>query len=264
MNKATCVTCMLFRFKILASTLLLILFFGSFKQPDKILNIVFIGDSITHGTMQKDQSPPIYAGEYLKQKGQWTTVNIYNSGISGFTTVDFLPVTNKAFRKVQTVADSLYQDKMATLVFSIMLGTNDSAIKGPTGAPVTPEQYRLNLKAITDSLTTQYPNCKIVYNYPIWYSNNTHNRGATYLQEGQSRVLLYRKEIDHLVESYHRTGNHQVFKGDTKAYQYFKENYLTDLKAENGLDGVFYLHPNKKGDIALGQLWAKAISKVLK
>jgi len=34
--------------------------------------------------------------------------------------------------------------------------------------------------------------------------------------------------------------------GDTKAFDYFRDNYLTDLIPESGNAGTFYLHPNKK------------------
>jgi lysophospholipase L1-like esterase len=236
----------------------------SFALREKpAINVVFIGDSITHGTMAKDQSPPIYADSALVQSNKFSKVLMSNQGVSGFTTVDFLPATHKAYPKVRAVADIFYADTKAVLVFSVMLGTNDSAIKGPTGAPVSREDYHHNLKIIADSLLAAYPECKIVLNYPIWYSNNTHNRGAAYMQEGQTRVLAYQPEIDALVKAYKKTNPHHVFVGDKDAYKYFEQNYLTDFKAENGLDGVFYLHPNKKGDMALGRFWCDAIIKAL-
>ncbi|OCX53289.1 lipolytic protein G-D-S-L family [Mucilaginibacter sp. PPCGB 2223] len=228
------------------------------------INVVFIGDSITHGTTQKDETPPNYTDSALVQSGKFKTVQVANQGISGYTTVDFLPATHKSYPKVRAAADAFYTDKQAMLVFSIMLGTNDSAIKGPTGSPVSPQDYHANLKTIADSLLAAYPTCKIVINHPIWYSNNTHNRGAAYMQEGQDRVLLYHKEIDALVKEYAKINPHHVYLGDTKGYKYFDENHLTDFKAENGLDGVFYLHPNKKGDITLGKFWCDAIIRALK
>lgn len=237
----------------------------SFALREKpAINVVFIGDSITHGTTQKDETPPNYTDSALTQTGKFKKVQVANQGVSGYTTVDFLPATHKTYPKVKAAADAFYADKQAILVFSIMLGTNDSAIKGPTGAPVAPQDYHQNLKTIADSLLAAYPACKIVLNHPIWYSNNTHNRGAAYMQEGQTRVLTYHTEIDALVKEYAKTNPHHVFVGDKDAYKYFEQNYLTDLKAENGLDGVFYLHPNKKGDIALGKFWCDAILKALK
>lgn len=228
------------------------------------INVIFIGDSITHGTTQKGETPPNYADSALVQTGKFGKVQTSNQEISGFTTVDFLPATYKAYPKVRAAADAFYADKQATLVFSIMLGTNDSAIKGPNGSPVSPESYYRNLKTIADSLLAAYPNCKIVINYPTWYSNNTHNRGAAYMQEGFDRLNSYFPQIDALVKEYKKTTPHHVFVGDKDAFKYFEANHLTDLKAENGLDGVFYLHPNKKGDVSLGKFWCDAIIKALK
>jgi len=246
-----------------AIVLLLLLSSFAFDKQENI-NIVFIGDSITHGTMAKDQSPVIYAGNYLEQKQLFKKVQVSNQGVSGFTTVDFLPATNKAYPKVKAAADEFYRDSTAQLVFSIMLGTNDSAIRGPTGSPVSAANYRANLTTIADSLLAAYPRSKIVLNYPIWYSNNTHNSGAAYLEEGQLRLKSYWPEIDAVVKAFKNSHPRHVFKGDRKAYQYFEDNYKTDLKPEKGLDGIFYLHPNKPGDMALGGFWAKAIASAVK
>jgi hypothetical protein len=48
-----------------------------------------------------------------------------------------------------------------------------------------------------------------------------------------------------------------------RAYDYFAATYLTNLNAESGQNGTFYLHPNRSGAEALGELWASAISRVL-
>ena len=50
--------------------------------------------------------------------------------------------------------------------------------------------------------------------------------------------------------------------GDTEGFDYFKTHYETELFPEEGNAGTFYLHPNKKGAAALGELWGKAIQKV--
>lgn len=251
--------------KILVPSVIVALVLCSFALREKPnVNVVFIGDSITHGTTLKGETPPNYADSALVQIGKFGKVQTSNQGVSGFTTVDFLPVTHKAYPKVRAAADAFYADKQAVLIFSIMLGTNDSAIKGPTGSPVSAEAYHQNLKTIADSLLAVYPNCKIVLNYPTWYSNNTHNRGAAYMQEGFDRLNSYFPEIDALVKEFKKSNPHHVFVGDKDAFNYFEANHLTDLKAENGLDGVFYLHPNKKGDVALGKFWCDAIVKALK
>ncbi|OKS85086.1 GDSL-type esterase/lipase family protein [Mucilaginibacter polytrichastri] len=229
------------------------------------IDIVFIGDSITHGAGLKaaeTQAPPVIAVNYLNQLGIGT-VQCNNQGVSGFTTVDFLPATKKAYPKVIAAADAFYADKSAQLIFSVMLGTNDSAIKGPNGAPVAAAYYHTNIKLIADSLLARYPECKIVLHRPIWYSDSTHN-GSTYLVEGRERLNSYFPEIKLLVKEYKSSNPGHVFLGDNDGYNYFKKNYLTDLGAENGRSGIFYLHPNEKGAAALGVLWGKAIARILK
>ncbi len=240
--------------------LLFFVLFSFSASPKKELDIVFIGDSITAGTGLKtntEHSPPIYACIYLKQESRIGDVKFSNQGVSGFTTVDFLPSTGE-FKKVVDAARVYSKDTQALLIFSIMLGTNDSAMDGPNGSPVSPAAYRLNLKAICDSLLYDYPQSKIVINHPIWYSPNTHN-GSTYLQDGLTRLQRYFPEIDSLVKDYSVAHHGHVFNGDKHAFGYFKKNYLTDLQGEQGKDGIFYLHPNDKGSEALGNFWGRAI-----
>ena len=240
-------------------------FTSSAQTVKQNLNIVFIGNSITHGANLDDpldHAPPVIAAVYLRKQANIGTVNYSNQGYSGFTTVDFLPSTGTAFKKVE-VATSAFEDKKAQLIFSIKLGTNDSAIEGPNGSPVAPGNYQQNLKTIADNLLKEFPGCIIIFQHPIWYSPNTYN-GAKYLQEGLSRLQSYIPLIDQLVADYAQTHPKQVFVGDTDAFGYFKKNYLTDLTPEEGHQGTFYLHPNKKGAAALGTFWAKAILKVLK
>ncbi|MDR3696783.1 GDSL-type esterase/lipase family protein [Mucilaginibacter sp.] len=229
------------------------------------LNIVFIGNSITHGANLDDplnDAPPVIAAAYLRQQDNIGTVTYFNQGYSGFTTVDFLPSTGTAFKRVENAAYA-FEDKKALLIFSIKLGTNDSAIQGPNGSPVAPDSYRQNLKTIAGNLLKDFPGCIIIFQHPIWYSPNTYN-GAKYLQEGLSRLQRYVPLIDQLVADYGKTHPKQVFVGDTEAFGYFKNNYLTDLTPEEGHQGIFYLHPNKKGAAALGAFWGKAILKVIK
>ncbi|PRY52658.1 lysophospholipase L1-like esterase [Arcticibacter pallidicorallinus] len=228
------------------------------------LNVVFIGDSITRGTASKDQSPPSHTENMLRQLNQWKKVQVSNQGRSGNTTLNFLPTSKSAYASVRAAADQFYQDKTATLVFCIMLGTNDSAIKGPLGSPVSPSTYHSNLRTITDSLLSAYPECRIVFNYPLWYSDNAQNKGAEYKKEGQLRIRAYWPEVDELVKSYKKSHKGQVFTGDKKAYNYFKENHLTDFRTETGPSGTFYLHPNEQGDKTLAGFWVKAIVKALK
>jgi lysophospholipase L1-like esterase len=253
--------------KLILSGLLVTTALCSFESlQKKNVDIVFIGDSITHGAKLKDyttQAPPVFATAYLQQAFGFGNIQFSNQGVSGYTTVDFLP-SNKTYKKVIAAADMMYNDKSATLVFCIMLGTNDSAISGPNGAPVAANQYRGNLKTISDSLLGRYPDCKIIINHPIWYSPNCANGHSTYLQEGLTRLQTYFAEIQTLVKDYKSSHPKHVFLGDEKAFSYFKKNFMTDLTEEKGPNGTFYLHPNEKGAKALGQLWGKAIEKNLK
>ncbi|EHQ24536.1 GDSL-type esterase/lipase family protein [Mucilaginibacter paludis] len=253
--------------KSITALLLLTIALCSFVVPQKQnLNIVFIGDSITHGARLKDftiQAPPVFATGYLQKQPGFGNIQFSNQGVSGYTTVDFLPATHKAYAKVIAAANAFYNDKEATLVFSIMLGTNDSAISGPNGAPVSPQNYKANLKTIADSLLARYPECKIIINRPIWYSTNTANGHSTYMQEGLARLQSYFAEIDALIREYKSTHPKHVLRGDKAGFKYFEKNYLTDLGDEKGPHGTFYLHPNPKGAIALGNMWGKAIARAL-
>jgi len=237
---------------------------GAKAQSAKNLNIVFIGNSITYGANlahPETDAPPVIVAKYWAQQVPIGAIAFSNQGHSGYTTLDFLPHT-AAFASAETAA-RVFSDKNALLIFSIDLGTNDSAIKGPNGAPVKPEDYRENLKTITDALLKDFPRCVVMINHPIWYSPNTYN-GAMYLQEGLDRLQTYFPEIDSLVADYRKSQPKRVFVGDLMAFDYFKTNYLTDLTPENGHQGTFYLHPNKEGAIALGNYWGAAIYKLVK
>lgn len=225
-------------------------------------NIVFIGNSITQGVIidnPLDEAPPVQAVRWLEEQNIGK-VAFRNCGVSGRTTIDFLPFTATEFPKVKQAADELSKEN-GTLVFSIMLGTNDSAVKGPRGAPVLPQEYYTNLKAIADELLRLYPASRIVLNRPIWYSPTTQNN-SVYLQEGLDRLQSYFPVLKQLVSDYVHTNSGQVHLGDTAAFDYFKDDkslYIT----EKGKAGNFYLHPNKEGAQKLGEFWGKAIVNAL-
>ena len=229
------------------------------------LDIVFIGNSITYGANlenPKQDAPPVIASEILRKKTGIESVQFSNQGRSGFTTVNYLP-DSPTFAEVIQATKLLHTNSEHTLIFSIKLGTNDSAISGPQGAPVSKEDYRKNMKAIIDELLRQFPDAKVVLQQPIWYSTNTYNR-SKYLAEGLARLQSYFPELEALVKSYSATNKNQVFMGDQKGFNYFRKNYLTDLVAEKGQQGTFYLHPNPKGAAQLASFWAEAIYKILK
>ncbi|MDP4205527.1 MAG: SGNH/GDSL hydrolase family protein, partial [Bacteroidota bacterium] len=141
------------------------------------LNIVFVGNSITYGAGLQNpetEAPPVHASAYLMKQPGIGKVNYSNQGRSGYTTVDFLP-SGDTFKFVEEAANSFQKNNDGLLIFSIILGTNDSAIKGPLGSPVSPDSYQQNLKTIADRLLKDYPECKIVFQHPLWYSPNTYN-----------------------------------------------------------------------------------------
>lgn len=240
------------------------LLFAFAPASKKKVAIVFVGDSITYGAGiagREDKAPPAVATSWLNANSDATVV-CNNQGRSGFTTVDYLPATHKAFYQVTAAADALQQQPADELLFSVMLGTNDSAEQGPNGSPVAPAAYHANLRTITDSLLAHFPRCKIVLQCPTWYSTNTYN-GARYLAAGLARLQTYVPEIKALVKEYKASRPGHVFLGDEAAYTAFEKNATTYLQPENGRQGVFYLHPNEKGAAVLGEYWAKAIRKVL-
>jgi lysophospholipase L1-like esterase len=229
------------------------------------LDIVFIGNSITYGANlenPKQEAPPVIASEILRKKSGINSVQFSNQGRSGYTTVNYLP-DSPTFDEVIQATKQLHTNPDHVLVFSIKLGTNDSAIQGPLGAPVSKEDYRKNMKTIIDELLKQFPTAKIVLQQPIWYSPNTYN-GSKYLAEGLARLQSYFPELKSLVKSYSVTNKNKVYLGNQEAFDYFKKNYLTDLVAEKGQQGTFYLHPNVKGAAKLADFWAESIYKIVK
>ena len=234
-------------------------------EEKRNLNIVFIGNSITQGALLEDpahEAPPVQATLFLAKQPDVGAVKFSNQGVSGCTTTDYLPQTETLFPKAVAAAGQFKDETWATLIFSIMLGTNDSAIVGPNGAPASPAKYYENMRAIIDQLLALFPDCKVVLQRPVWYSPNTYN-GAKYMEEGLNRLQSYYPEIQSLVLDYSKRFPGQVFMGDSDGFDYFKTNYLTDLRPEDGNAGTFYLHPNKKGATVLGQFWGKSIYKVI-
>ncbi len=241
-----------------------------YSKPMKKLVLVFLGDSITAGAgiSEKSDAPPSRCGAYLKENG-YGDLTVANCGVSGYTTLDFLPKivdgkpTGKQFLKVLDAAEPFKNDKDTELIFSIMLGTNDSAVKGPNGSPVSPEDYRRNMKEIADKLLDDFPTAKIVIHRPIWYSPTTQN-SSTYLLEGQLRLRAYWPELETLVGYYEKTSvKGCVFLGDVNAFNYFKTNAERVFLPEKGAAGDFFLHPNKPGADVLGRFWGAAVKRAI-
>ena len=170
--------------KRLILVLAMVLSVGSIvAQPrkSKTCNLIFIGNSITEGVLHADKSktaPPVVAAEMVERMLKMD-VHFRNCGRSGATTVDFLPATERDFVRVERAIKEIQQVSYAPIVFSIMLGTNDSANFGPNGSPVSNEDYKKNLMTMIGRLRELCPEAVFVLQRPIWYSPNTHN-GAQY------------------------------------------------------------------------------------
>ena len=135
---------------------------GDASRSD-VLNIVFIGDSITEGNYLP-QAPPVLTANWLHQHVSSVDLHFSNQGKSGHTTVDTLPETGTDFPEIEKAATQLESVHRGHLIFSVMLGTNDSAMDGTLGAPVSPENYRKNLSTTIDRLLKDYPNCTVILN----------------------------------------------------------------------------------------------------
>ncbi|MDR1455690.1 MAG: GDSL-type esterase/lipase family protein [Tannerella sp.] len=245
--------------------LYLLLALAPAAQQKRPVYVVYIGNSITQGALidaPEHNAPPAQASRYLSGQKDIDLRGFSNQGVSGQTTVDFLPAQQTRFPKVVAAAAPFAADSGAILLFSVMLGTNDSAIRGPNGAPVSPVQYYTNLKVLLDELFRLYPEAVFVLQRPVWYSPNTYN-SAMYLKAGLERLVSYAPELERLEETYARLRPGRVFTGDTAAFDYFRTHYATDLVPEDGNAGTFYLHPNAAGAARLGEFWGRAIHRVI-
>ena len=223
----------------------------------KDINLLFIGNSITAGATLSNastQAPPILCRKLVANATGMTT-NVYNGGHSGITTWGYLPGRDD-FEKLVKAAKDYVTNNGGLVYISIMLGTNDSACATTEGAPVSTDTYRANMKKIIDKLIEEVPTCKIVLNYPIWYSPSTYN-GAMYLQEGLDRLHSYYPILDDIVKEYD-----QVFAGDRGVWEYFENNKALFTR-ENGNAGYFYLHPNLTGATRLAEIWARTLLELI-
>lgn len=237
-----------------------ILINGNLEPGKEPVNIVFIGNSITYGAGLSDrgtQAPPVKCAEKVAEE-TGRPVFFQNCGLSGSTTLNWLPKTS-LFRNASRSAGELTNNG-GYLYFSMMLGTNDSAESGPTGSPVSPEDYYTNMKSIINKLYATYPDARFIVNYPIWYSPNTQN-GSVYLQAGLDRLQSYHPIIEQLALDLKAEGV-EIWTGNKEAYTFFvdKGEYFF---SENGTHGIFYLHPNQVGAEYLGHFWAQSIIETL-
>ncbi len=236
-----------------------------------VVNLVCIGDSITESKTVPDRdhngAPAVLARTLADGLGHGATVYLANAGASGTTTANWSG--NKGLlvhgsRSAEAMASRLITaHPQGRLVFSIMLGTNDSANHGPTGAPVAPERYEKAMTAIIAELITAHPDCLIFLHHPTWYSTNTHNTSDYEGDSARDRLRSYFPVLDALVAADAKQPTRHVYLGDTQAYDHFAQDYLTELIPQQGKSGTFYLHPNAAGAASLGRYWATPILAVL-
>lgn len=230
------------------------------QRKARTCNLIFIGNSITEGALhanKKKTAPPVVAANLV---GNMLSMDVHyrNCGRSGATTVDFLPEQKRDFVRVEKAIEEIKALSYAPILFSIMLGTNDSANFGPNGSPVSNEDYKKNLMTMIGRIRELCPNAIFILQRPIWYSPNTHN-AAQYLVAGQKRMVAY---TDVLIEIANE--NEDVYLGDRDAFDYFGAKHRKYMFAEDGKAGTFYLHPNEAGARKLARYWAQAIVKVVK
>lgn len=118
------------------------------------LNIVFIGDSITFGHLlnnPENEAPPTHAVKFLQAAPGISSVCFANCGKNGFRTDQFLPdAPDSAWPHLRLAADA-YTNTPGCLLFSVMIGANDSI-------SVTPCQYGTNLTLLVNALYYIHPN----------------------------------------------------------------------------------------------------------
>ncbi|MDB5325016.1 MAG: hypothetical protein JWM57_585, partial [Phycisphaerales bacterium] len=105
--------------------------FPSSRPATNAINIICIGDSITEckGIPDRDRNgSPAVLARLLAEQMPGTTIYLANAGISGTTTADWSGPNGLLVKVAEPkVKKLLAEHPDGQLVFSIMLGTNDSA-----------------------------------------------------------------------------------------------------------------------------------------
>ena len=238
------------------------------------VNIVFIGNSITYGALHQQRdvtAPPAQCAKWLSEQEGVDSVYFRNCGRSGRTTYHFLPnaadvipAGDKTYfgDVVAKTSELVKQHPGVPLIFSIMLGTNDS-VERKHNSHTTPDDYVRNLVAIIDSLLTLWPDAHVVLNKPIWYTPDYVTKGGSIgSKQSQKLIGIYADRFRDVIS---RCKAGHVHLGDKDAYDYFKKNWKTDINEEKDARGKSYwLHPNEQGARKLAEYWGKAILQVIK
>jgi len=238
------------------------------------LLVIAIGDSITYGSTVNDpgnftygQSAPVTLGTTLGEMPNISAVTGVNRGIGGTTTGNWLPsfTTQGRYQAMKLAAqDMVAAAPDAIPVFSIMLGTNDGGSSAHVGAPMASSTFEANLVAIGNQLLTDFPNAKVVFHHPPYYSPNVPEAAAGETSEDKyARTVGYQPQVDKAVNDLNAIRPSSAFVGDHYAFNYFAANYQSELTTETGGVGNYYLHPDADGAAQLGAYWAKALYSAL-
>ena len=245
----------------------------SFCLAERSANVVFIGNSITYGALHQQReltAPPAQCARWLSRQPGLDTVYFANCGRSGKTTYHFLP--NQA--DVVPAGDKTYfADVVAQtrrlvavhpalpLVFSIMLGTNDT-VERPKNRHTTPDDYARNLTTLIDSLLKLWPEAHVVLHKPIWYTPDYVTKGGSVASKNSLRLLdSYYKMFPQVVSNC-KPGHVHI--GDSDAYAYFEQHWQTDINEEKDSRGrSYWLHPNERGAARLAEFWGKVLLPVI-
>lgn len=246
----------------------------STSATERSYNMVFIGNSITYGALHKQReltAPPAQCAKWLSEQEGIDTVYFRNCGRSGRTTYHFLP---RAEDVVPAGDKTYFSDVVAKtrqlvkehpglpLIFSIMLGTNDT-VERTRNTHTSPDDYARNLTLIIDSLLKLWPDAHVVLNKPIWYSPDYHSKGGSIASKKSLKLIgEYQRMFPKVVDNC-KAGHVHV--GDAEAYNFFEQYWRTDINEEKDARGKSYwLHPNEQGARRLAQFWGKALLPVMK
>ena len=252
----------------------LVIFHLSFVYAQRSANIVFIGNSITYGALheQREQTaPPVQCARWLCQREDIDTVYFRNCGRSGKTTYHFLPCAEDVIPAgdktyfgdvVSKTRELVKAHPSLPLVFSIMLGTNDT-VERPKNKHTEPDDYAKNLITIIDSLLKLWPDAHVVLNKPIWYYPDYHTKGGSIASKKSLKLIdTYYHQFPQVVAK-SKAGHVHI--GDADAYAYFEQHWKTDIVEEKDARGKSYwLHPNEQGAGRLAEFWGKALLPIIK
>ena len=259
--------------RLLLTLSLAVLYFSS-GTAQRSANLVFIGNSITYGAMHKEPgltAPPVQCARWLSEQEGIDTVYFRNCGKNGRTTYHFLPRAEDVvpagdktqFGDVVAKTRSLVSEHPGLpLIFSIMLGTNDT-VERPRNKHTSPKDYANNLCAIIDTLLRLWPEAHVVLNKPIWYTPDYVTKNGSVASKKSLKLIgKYEKQLPKVVR---RCKAGQVHIGDNEAYKYFEQHWQTDINEEKDARGKSYwLHPNEQGAQRLAEFWGKAIMRMKK